>query len=989
MTSSSHMVALVYPPRTWLHELHTHSGRIERTSTATNREIPGSDEANNTFTKATPANLLISLGKLLQSGVLTDRLTIAYSIYDSPWSGEVWRRPTESNKDLKQVGMSEGVSRHTMDVGSSKMMRRLVSTRLEDIRDGFEEELQETKPMEKPFHRKRSTDSEDEDDAFSEIPAKIPNLMYENKGAALLAKMGYGGGGLGKSGQGRTELIPFSTQRGREGLGQHTNQKIARDWNAVWDFTEEEKPVEENVLWLSAPVNIREKFARELQEQDDWIIIGDRKETLDDETKYCDGSIVKKMLDAKSVFDQLDVRDLREARTRANPYETVGSVFFQNRAAMKMANLDRIYDWLLTGEKPENIEIKNPITVEIKSENCRVATPGKNTDRSSALFYFADICAGPGGFTEYTLWRKGKDDFKLKRFTAASPSYFEPYYGKHNDGDIMKPDNITSFEEVVKRGTCNVGADLVMADGGFCVDQQENIQEILSKRLYLCQFLIGISVLRVKTRNAESGGKFVCKLFDIFTPFSIGLIYLMYIVFERISIHKPNTSRPANSERYIVCDNPLECYVSEVKKYMTKINNELDRLSKTKTRDIVEVVPEKMIQLDKNFMAYVLQHNERTAQRQISYLNKYRIFAQNTGQLDHDQEKLRNECLNYWKIPDVTKKISYETNESLYAAISRLVKIIDFKELQQKPPAFTKSILSSAAGRMRYAELRMCAITEKEVPVLLISTQMGPYFYSSYCQQGFERVPFDVNIPKDTVLLVQITKAFKGLDDKGKLEGERAVIRILDAAMLSGDDVSALPFDERMAAVEKMCKAIKTVVSDKKVAPVLPAKVFKLDELHSEMERFHVILTKGEEVAVIEEGEEILPSFFYCRGMRIISLLMNPWIMCWSKGQEKLYAFNPTSQGSSVFSEQFEKAQCCVNFWKAVITKKFPVGSSDVSKTDCYQWFWEWTQSFIVGENYGPRAVLEAEDHPGGLTLRSVHIIAQQQKDSICQKHSL
>ena len=42
----------------------------------------------------------------------------------------------------------------------------------------------------------------------------------------------------------------------------------------------------------------------------------------------------------------------------------------------------------------------------------------------------------------------------------------------------------------------------------------------------------------------------MCKLFDIFTPFSVGLVYLMYRAFQRISIYKPVTSRPANSERY-------------------------------------------------------------------------------------------------------------------------------------------------------------------------------------------------------------------------------------------------------------------------------------------------------------------------------------------------------------------------------------------------------------------------------------------------------
>ena len=58
------------------------------------------------------------------------------------------------------------------------------------------------------------------------------------------------------------------------------------------------------------------------------------------------------------------------------------------------------------------------------------------------LLYFADVCAGPGGFSEYVLWRKkwdakafgftlkGPNDFKLEEFFAASSELFEPFYGK-------------------------------------------------------------------------------------------------------------------------------------------------------------------------------------------------------------------------------------------------------------------------------------------------------------------------------------------------------------------------------------------------------------------------------------------------------------------------------------------------------------------------------------------------------------------------------
>ena len=57
------------------------------------------------------------------------------------------------------------------------------------------------------------------------------------------------------------------------------------------------------------------------------------------------------------------------------------------------------------------------------------------------LLYFADMCAGPGGFSEYVLWRRkgeckgfgftlrGQNDFKLEDFFAGPPEMFEPHYG--------------------------------------------------------------------------------------------------------------------------------------------------------------------------------------------------------------------------------------------------------------------------------------------------------------------------------------------------------------------------------------------------------------------------------------------------------------------------------------------------------------------------------------------------------------------------------
>ena len=63
-----------------------------------------------------------------------------------------------------------------------------------------------------------------------------------------------------------------------------------------------------------------------------------------------------------------------------------GYHIFQNRAAMKMAEMDWLFN--LTAR-----ELNNPQDNE--------AGPAH-----AGLFYFADICAGPGGFTEYMVWRR-------------------------------------------------------------------------------------------------------------------------------------------------------------------------------------------------------------------------------------------------------------------------------------------------------------------------------------------------------------------------------------------------------------------------------------------------------------------------------------------------------------------------------------------------------------------------------------------------------
>ena len=71
------------------------------------------------------------------------------------------------------------------------------------------------------------------------------------------------------------------------------------------------------------------------------------------------------------------------------------------------------------------------------------------------------------------------------------------------------------------------------------------------------------------------------------------------------SAFKPVTSRPANSERYIVCKKYRSTEVSAVHEYLFELNMKLNRL-KGSDVDIGEVVPVDIIKDDEPFFQYML-----------------------------------------------------------------------------------------------------------------------------------------------------------------------------------------------------------------------------------------------------------------------------------------------------------------------------------------------------------------------------------------------
>lgn len=170
------------------------------------------------------------------------------------------------------------------------------------------------------------------------------------------------------------------------------------------------------------------------------------------------------------------------------------------------------------------------------------------------------LAEGPGGFIEAMVsYRKSTQDKyigitllddkedptipswkKSESFLKNNPNVFIEK-GRDKTGDILSLNNFLYCKEKYSSSM-----DFITGDGGFDFSVDFNKQEISISKLLFAQVIYAI-VLQKKN------GSFVLKLFDCFMQHTIDILYLLSSFYSKVYIMKPNSSRFANSEKYIIC----------------------------------------------------------------------------------------------------------------------------------------------------------------------------------------------------------------------------------------------------------------------------------------------------------------------------------------------------------------------------------------------------------------------------------------------------
>lgn len=719
------------------------------------------------------------------------------------------------------------------------------------------------------------------------------NPQYSERAMRMMKDMGYKeNAGLGRFEQGRVEPIETSQQKGRRGLGLRLDEL---DIAALkWDKSlESPLDIPERIEWYqdSKEEEEEELVSMDLETLWSWIKVGPKKLSIADETHFCDEDILSNILQSKTIFDKLGSLDMIKARSRANPFESIKHNIFQNRAAVKMANIDALFDFMFT-------------------------YPVDHTEQSplkNGILYFADVCAGPGGFSEYILFRRGwtakgfgftlknDNDFRLHEFYAGSPETFDTYYGINNDGNIFDPENCISLKEYVLKQTHD-GVHVLMADGGFSVEGQENIQEILSKQLYLCQCLVALSLLRV-------GGNFVVKLFDIFTPFSVSLIYLISKCFVKICICKPNTSRPANSERYLVCKSKKR-FTDVIEKHLFKVN---EYFWENKDSDVLELVPLDILKEKSEFAKYIRDSNNRFGRLQVEALLKIAAFTKDINLLDDRQVEVKKKCLMLWKLEDkvrrITPKISnqnYLTDLLLNWAPSK-----DSRIFMDVPPKILdkenlkKVILSIYDWYTVPLESEKNSL--KHLRTFFMSKGGRNVLYYNHSSRTWIQVSdLHLEITPRTLIYAEIVKEFI---EEGKKQRSISALHIIDAICLGGTDVRKLHLTERIKMCSKFARALnkplKTIVEDnnhRMTVPIRCKRIYPLKDFARFVESLKQFTMKNGEtrlgIVLPNECNDIEDRYFIPEGLLFLNGTNEAFMKCLSKSAQTFYFFDKRSRQS-------------------------------------------------------------------------------------------
>ncbi|KAJ1665843.1 hypothetical protein IW140_002924 [Coemansia sp. RSA 1813] len=373
-------------------------------------------------------------------------------------------------------------------------------------------------------------------------------------------------------------------------------------------------------------------------------------------SRLCDIGLVQEIDKAKNALARLPPNEFETLCFQTNVYAGLHNTDFVSTSAVVLGHIDFLFS-----------------VVSMYLEHAR-----------SAPFLFVDLGSERGGCSEYILWKAtGAPRALAGEASLAHGWYFDshshgsqgaaglPISDMHSQCDAFKrltvvsqadsgytsitsETNIDAFvrqveNELPEKSNQPAGIDLVVSESCY---RQVDLAMDHEKGQYtftLAQTIVALQLLR-------PGGSYVFKIFDITTPPTAEMLFVLNACFESMDIVRSLVSRPTSSERYVVCKGlrgDARWAALHMRTALNKINSGHFKLS--------HILSWTRVMDESEFVGSLKAANGEIARVQLDALWNISEIASNRRQvadMSADQKSTAARCLEDWGLAQFKKTTS-------------------------------------------------------------------------------------------------------------------------------------------------------------------------------------------------------------------------------------------------------------------------------------------------------------------------------------------
>jgi len=193
-------------------------------------------------------------------------------------------------------------------------------------------------------------------------------------------------------------------------------------------------------------------------------------------------------------------------------------------------------------------------------------------DKEITTFHLAE---GPGGFIEALLESRNNKNDRYYGMSILDDANDQNIPGWKKSKQFLQDNSNVTIETGID-GTGNIltlknlqyckdmysnKMEIITGDGGFDFSVDFNNQEHSIGQLLFAQVIYAVIM-------QKQGGSFILKTFDCFMQHTLDILAILSSFYEKVYVTKPQTSRYANSEKYIVCKGFIGKPADEIYPYL-------------------------------------------------------------------------------------------------------------------------------------------------------------------------------------------------------------------------------------------------------------------------------------------------------------------------------------------------------------------------------------------------------------------------------------